>query len=100
MLLLLVLVLIVKKRWLAMYKRNLSDFINAGEYRREIPANFDFYEPEKDNKLAKNKITEIQENLNKALSNILPKMKCIKISYKICLFLTCYWAYLLLKGQL
>ena len=67
MLLSLVLVLIVKKRWLAMYNRNLSDFINAGEYRLEIPANFHFYEPEKDSKLAKNKITEIQENLKNYL---------------------------------
>ena len=67
MLLSLVLVLIVKKRWLTMCNRNLTNFINAGEYTLGIPANFHFYEPEKDSKLAKNKITEIQENLKNYL---------------------------------
>ena len=43
----------------------------GGKYGLEIPAIFLFYVPEKVIKLAKNKITKIEENLNESVKHCL-----------------------------
>ena len=86
-----VLILTVKKRWLALCNRNLHDCIYVsipaplrfgrifnretrqpwGEYGMEIPVSFPFYGPEKIIKLAKDQITKIEESLRKTVRQCL-----------------------------